>query len=388
MPRTEGHYIKKGGFSVKSNAFFDRLTVAAAALLLASFSLSLCLLPKQDFSSKERRALAAFPVPSLSSLLDGRFFDGLSNFCADQFPLRPRFTALVSTVERAFGKQENNGILFGADGYLIARGEYDDLTVAQSNLAAIDTLAKNTQCPITIAILPRAVDVLTPYLPRTYEGTRADKLGTLVCEQLPSNTDLTADLRAAAEAGEAIFYRTDHHWTSAGAYLGYTQLAPSLGIEVYAPEHFTPTPVCDTFLGTSFARSGLWSTTPDAITLYRYKGDENYTVTCDGKIATFGLYDMDAVSGDDPYAVFLGGNYARVTVTGEAARETLLIFKDSFANSLVPFLALHFDLVLVDPRYETRGAQAILDEISPDRVLILLGADTVATTPAVGRIGR
>ncbi len=375
---------------MKPKPFFDRLTVAVAAILFASLTLSLCLLPKKDFSAKERRALASFPTLSVSSVLNGRFFDSLSDFCTDQFPLREQFTALVASTERALGKQENNGILFCREGYLVARGEYDDLSVSMTNLTVIRALADGTRLPTTVCILPRAVDVLTPYLPRGYESVHAEEIGALVKDALPHNADLTAPLQSAVANGEQIFYRTDHHWTTAGAYLAYTQLAPALGFTPYTAEYFTPTVVTDRFLGTTFSRSGLAATMPDTITLYRYAGDERYTVT-NGEtgVETHALYDMDALHADDPYEVFLGGNFARLTVTDtdNPDKPTLLIFKDSFANSLVPFLALHFNLVLVDPRYEQAGAQAILDEVRPDHVLILLGADTVATTPAIKRLG-
>jgi len=391
MPRTEGHYIKKGGFSVKSNTFFDRLTVGVAAILLFSLFLSLCLLPKKDFSSTERRALTPFPSFSAESVINGRFFDDLADFCTDQFPLRERFTALVASTEHTLGKQENNGILFCREGYLVARGEYDDLSVATANLTAIRTLADTTSLPTTVCILPRTVDVLTSALPRGYDTARTDEIHARILQILPDNTDLKAAMQAAATNGEQMFYRTDHHWTTAGAYLAYTQLAPSLGIEAYAPEHFTPTPICDIFLGTSFARAGLSDTVPDTITLYRYAGDTAYAVK-NGETGEemHGFYNMDALSEDDPYEVFLGGNFARLSVTDTANTDkpTLLLVKDSFANSLVPFLALHFQLVLVDPRYEQESVRSILDEVSPDRVLILLGADTVATTPAIKRLGR
>ncbi len=379
------------GVAVRSQNFFDRLTVAVALILTVVLALALPLLPKKDFSAKERRALVPFPSVTADTLLDGRFFSDLSEYYADHFPLRESFTALKTAAERALGKRENNGILFGKDGYLIARGEYEDLAVAEQNLRAIRTLADRASVPVTVAVLPRATDVLTAYLPRGYDTTRASQIHEAIADTLPENTDLTAPLREAADAGESVFYRTDHHWTTDGAYLAYTQLAPTLGITPYEREDFTRVALTNEFLGTSFAKSGLANTTPDTIIGYRYEGDDSYTVTnAETGTCTHTLYDMTALSGDDPYAVFLGGNYARLEITDEAApdKPTLLLFKDSFANALIPFLARHFALVVIDPRYETRSAAALIDEIAPDRILILFGADTVATTPSLARLGR
>ena len=376
---------------MKTKNAFDRLTVAVALVLIVALAVALPLLPKKDFSARERRALATFPTFSADTVLDGRFFKGLSVYYTDHFPLRGSFTALKTVAERALGKRENNGILFCADGYLVARGEYDSLTVAEQNLHAIRALADRASAPLTLAILPRATDVLGAYLPRGYDTARASQIQNAITDTLPENMDLTAPLRAAADVGEAIFYRTDHHWTTDGAYLAYTQLAPSLGIAPYGNKDFTRITLTEEFLGTSFAKSGLADATPDAIACYRYEGDDSYTVTnLETGTRTHTLYDMTALSGDDPYAVFLGGNYARLTVTDETApdKPTLLLFKDSFANSLVPFLARHFQLFLIDPRYETQSAAALIEEIAPDRILILFGADTVATTPTLNRLGR
>ena len=371
---------------MKSKFVFNRLTVSVAALLIAAFALALPILPKEDFSVRERRALAVFPSLTLESLLEGRFFASLSTYYADHFPLREPLTALKTATERSLGMQESNGIVFAENGYLIARGEHDDLSIAMRNLEAIGALTGAADCPITVSILPRAIDVMTAYLPYGYSTARAEEIGTLIGEGLPQNVDLTQPLREAAECGEAVFYRTDHHWTSEGAYLAYRTLAPSLGIEPYAAEQFSPVTATEHFLGTSFARAGLSHTTPDTITLYRYEGDDRYTVTTEEGQAA--LYDVSALGGDDPYEVFLGGNFARVTITDNAQKPTLLLFKDSFANALVPFLARHFQLVLVDPRYEQTGAATIIEEIQPDRVLVLIGADTLATTPALVRLGR
>ena len=376
---------------MKTASVFDRLTVTVAALLIATFALALPILPKRDFSVKERRALAPFPKVRAETVLDGSFFQSLSTFYHDHFPLREHFTALKAEAELILGKGENNGMLFGKSDYLIARGEYDDLSVAMHNLEAIRTLAERISLPVTVSVLPRAVDVLTAYLPPDYDTTRTSEIISLIDQALPQNTDLTPALREAAMDGKSMFYRTDHHWTTEGAYLAYVHLAPSLGIEPYDIASFTPVTATEAFLGSSFARAGISHTPPDTITLYRYEKDSRYTVI-NGETGerVHTLYDMASLSGDDPYEVFLGGNYARLSVTDDAHPEkpTLLLFKDSFANALVPFLARHFQLILVDPRYEQQGASAICEEVHADRVLILFGADTVATTPTLTRLGR
>ena len=76
--------------------------------------------------------------------------------------------------------------------------------------------------------------------------------------------------------------------------------------------------------------------------------------------------------------MFLGGNYSHISIRGAGERQKLLLIKDSFANSAIPFLALHFDIEVIDPRYcsnEYLTAQLARKDI--DKALILMGLDTL-----------
>jgi hypothetical protein len=83
--------------------------------------------------------------------------------------------------------------------------------------------------------------------------------------------------------------------------------------------------------------------------------------------------------------VFLGGNYShvRISMESEGDREKLVIIKDSFANSLVPFLAIHFDLEIIDLRYFTGSTYQLIEENSIDNVLVLCNIDSMATSDSL-----
>lgn len=370
------------------------LTVLVALLLLFSFSVALLCLPWEEFSPWENRALTTLPTPSWRNLTDGSFADDLSAFCADQFPFRRLWLSAKADAERTLGAQEIGGILLGRDGYLIPRNEYDGLTIAQENFKACEALRVYLQAihiPTTVSVLPRGIDVLTAYLPPTYDTTRAEAIYSLADTVLPDRLTLTETLREAATSGEPVWYRTDHHWTTHGAYLAYVALAPSLGITPYEPHAFAITTVSENFLGTSHSACGLSDTPSDSVVLYRYEGDEGIAVYDHATdTLSYGLYHKDKLANKDQYAVFLGGNYAHLSIYDTQApnKPTLLLFKDSFANALIPFLVRHFRLEVIDPRYATEGVLSQLDEIRADAALILFGADTLATTPALRRLSH
>ena len=84
----------------------------------------------------------------------------------------------------------------------------------------------------------------------------------------------------------------------------------------------------------------------------------------------------------DKYASFVGVNnnsYVEITMEGED-RETLVLLRDSFADSLAPFLARHFDLVLIDLRTSTPDTISICKEIGAEKILFLYNMETLTTT--------
>ena len=61
--------------------------------------------------------------------------------------------------------------------------------------------------------------------------------------------------------------------------------------------------------------------------------------------------------------------------------------KDSYANALVPFLAIHFDLEIIDLRSYTGSAGALAKDTGAVAVLILYGADMIASSDDLTLLG-
>ena len=364
----------------------DLYLILTSTLLILSFGISFFVLPKDTFSEAENRALTAWVSPTVHELLDGRAITRLSSYYSDHVPLRSNLTSLKAQTERLLGKRENNGVFFGRNGYLIPRDEYDDLSVGMENLAALSILSDAFSVPCTVLIAPRAMDVMNHCLPDFYSPD-SQIFDFLNEGDLPLIFPLDT-LREAAENGESVWYRTDHHWTTLGAYLAYAEIAPSLGITPYPLSYFRQETVSESFLGTSHAKIGGIDIKPDSVTLFRYEGDDAFTVRHGetGEI-THGFYQWEALEKKDQYRVFLGGNTGRLSIFSSVGqdRPRLLLIKDSFANSLVPFLALHFDLELVDPRYDRTGFSYFPENKTFDKIFVIQGLDTLLTDRSLSR---
>jgi len=351
----------------------------AAIFLFAAFHL---ILPDREQSETENRTLAQLPEFSLKAAADGSYTKDIAEYLADQFPARDFFVTLKAAAETALGKGANNGVMFGRGGTLVTRDDLPDLDNMRSNLASMDRFAEmcaKRGIPSAAAIAGRSADVLDHTLPAHYGSYYSDRLWAAFEEAAEPLTlafiNLRDPLRKRAAAGEYVYYRTDHHWTTYGAYCGYAEIAPVLGIVPFPAEDFERQTVSLAFYGTTWSTAGASWIGADEMEYFRFGGDDCFTTTLvDGGESFAGFYDTEYLAKKDKYSSFISGNHALVTVfapEGEE-RETLLLVKDSFAHAAVPFLARHYDLVIVDLRYYKLRTADLLDEYGIDRVLYLM----------------
>jgi hypothetical protein len=370
----------------------DTLLVIICAVLLSGFGILIWVLPQKSFSPDENRTLAQFPEFSIEALTSGKYTREVGSFYADQFPLRQYFVGLKTACELASLKMQNNNVIPCVGGNLVKRLEYTDYSKADKNLDAIDRFREALGAcgiPVVTAVVPRPVDVLSASLPPLYGSDRSDRIWEVIAASGTDTVDLLTPLRSLAEGGGYVWYRTDHHWTTSGAYAAYLELA-LIGYSPKPLSFFEIEVVSDEFYGTTWSSSGMRWTQPDTIEFYRYTGDEEYTTlnVLTGE-ALQGFYATDYLDTKDKYSAFLGGNSAHVRVSQNNAtgRPTLIIVKDSYANALVPFLAIHFDLEIIDLRFYTGSTAALAADTKAAAVLILCGADTLASSDELTLLG-
>ena len=355
--------------------------------LLISFSLFILLIlgSHEDFSERENKALQKMPNLSFNSLATGSFFSKLSDFSADQFPFRSLFCSISSLSDLALRK-ETNGVIVTKDGYLAVRPEYENTTILSENLDAISNFFEaNNKAPSYLLVAPRAIDVIADKLPATFCDNYGENEFRLLKKKISSEKliDTSESLKNLSERGQQIWYKSDHHWTTIGAYEAYLMLCQRLGESEYSLEHFNTERVSDSFLGSSFSRSGLpkFSSFTDTVEIYRYTDDESIEITAPTqKKTSMGFYDETALLKKDKYQVFLGGNLDLLQIRDtKKEKQKILLIKDSFANSLVPFLALHYDIDVIDLRYYKASLKNYIEENEFDKILLVFGIDTLST---------
>lgn len=358
-------------------------TIISSAMTVILLSVMFFVLPDKELSQKENRSLSQLPAFSVSSLFSGEYTNGLANYISDQFPFRDSLVGIKAYSELALGKGENNGVIY-ADGVLIARDSIIDNRL-QDNLQAVKDFESATNVPVCIAVLPRTIDVFSELLPSTYSRDNDSALWQNYYNTAEQK-GLTAPRLYDALCDGNNYYRTDHHYNVYGAYQTYEILGKSLGYEPKELNFFKQEKVSSDFCGTSMRTSGFYLAKKDEITLLRYDADSDYNITADGKYIE--MYDMSRLDTTDQYSVFFGGNHARVDITSGENKPKMLVIRDSFADSLAPFLALHYDLVMLDLRYFSENVQQLVIDENINQVLILESMSEFATAKNISYLRK
>ena len=193
-----------------------------------------------------------------------------------------------------------------------------------------------------------------------------------------------------AHKSEYIYYRTDHHWTSLGAYYAYSQLCQTLGLTPFDTAAHTAL-TADGFYGTHYAKARTWNAVPDVITYYDLANTLTvWNVTAAGQPTegqTTGLYDTEKLSVYDKYAMFLHGNNGLSRVQGNGSGR-ILVIKDSYANCFVPYLTANYaDIDVVDFRNYNYGLDKLIADNGYDQILVLYNFDSFKSDPYLYRAG-
>lgn len=351
--------------------------------LLAMPILTLINLPGEDrpFSENENRYLSGFPEISFESYVDKSAMTGFEDWFSDRFFGREAWIKLKNSTERFIGKTEVNGI-FTVDDRMMQVWEGYDPAFVDKNLAAINKFTeKNAGIPVYFMLAPTSQELYSHLLPDCTPTGSQSELNVYCRENLECGfIDIFPVMKSHAD--EYIYYRTDHHWTSYGAYLAYAEAAKSLGYQPLPLSAFDIEHASSDFRGTLYSKTLDDSITPDIIDYYHNTSDSNLTLTINDGMSVKdydSLYFREYLDVKDKYSSFMGTNSPVMTITTEENNngQSILIFKDSYAHAFIPFLTSHYSKITVlDMRYINASYNTLVDMEEYDSVLILYNAIT------------
>ena len=362
--------------------FDEKLMIAAFCGFLGVMSLLFLLLPKEKFSALEKRYLSDAPVLNWENLSSGKFGSDVESYMADYIPGRNFFVGLNAYADLFTARQVSKGVYAAEGNRLVQAPVVWNEKQAQQNMQAIDSFAEKVGRQVDLMLVPTAgwaaqdtiVGLSDPYedealIQRLYD----------LCGESVRTIDLTSVIKAQEDPA-SLYYRTDHHWTTDGAYLAYETYMQLLGRDYRAKEDFT-VETASGFHGSTYSESALWLTPGEDIEMWH--GSSNITVTNgENPEPHQGVFYKERLEEADKYTAFLDGNHSIVRITNPDAqgKGKLLVIRDSYSNCLGTLLTESYEeVVLVDLRYYKNPVSQLWAEENFTDVLVCYSMDNIMT---------
>lgn len=356
---------------------FKRLPGVVFMVLLLGLAGKEALSHQRTYSPVEKRELQTRPEISITKVLDGRFQKKYESYLRDQFPGRDHWVSFQTDMELFMGKNEIHNVYIGKNHYLLehyTEKEFDPQQISK-NLQALEKFVGKAKqnADVHVMMVPTKSWVLREKLPAFAPHYKEQKFYDALQQKLEKE-DVLISVEPVLDAHkeEEIYYRTDHHWTTLGAWYAYEQYTKAVGGDLQRAQGKKKFRcISKDFYGTTYAKIN-YARQADKIEIYE-PADKLRVVYNMGEKKTKTLYDVSFLKTADQYSVFTGGNQAVLEITGGIKNgKTLLLIKDSFANSILPFLAEDYEkLVVVDLRQLNVSGDRLLEMFSPTDILIL-----------------
>lgn len=368
---------------MKSRRNFNRMMGFVFMLVIMGVFCLNVIVPDKSFSPQENRSLQQFPKPSLGEYFEGRLETKLDKYASDQFIFRNAFIKLKASADLTAGMIYSNGVWKCGDSYLMENATVPTKDRMEKTKAALTQFrAKHPKMKMYFLLAPNSVNIMKKELPKSAQVENQNLYMDEMFEATASSGYVNIDLRDTFNGMKddiQLYYRTDHHWTSDGAYEAYKFAGTKMG---FSPLEYDLLTVSNDFEGTLTSKSGFVGGKADAIKIAAPKDKTQYKNSViyyeDSKEKTSEFYKFENLKKKDEYTVFGGSNHPMYTIkTPLKENRRLLLVKDSYANSMIPFLAQHYrEIVVVDPRYYFENIEELMQLESINECMFLYNANT------------
>lgn len=345
--------------------------IAVVFGILALFGICSVLLPQKNYSNNENRYLENYPEVSFANVLSGEFQEKFEMAFSDQFIGRDNWMKYSTSIVKLIGYREISGVYIGKDGYYITKTTQDMIDQKQyvKNLHYVEYLGTQMEGKVSLLLAPSSGTILQDKLPDQapyYDAASMYRMADTILKS-SKNIDVCSMLNEYVNQGQ-VYFKTDHHWTLLGAYAAYLTYCDVNGFDAQSYEYFEPKKISEKFWGTTYSKVLDTDATPD--TIYAAFHIPQAEVVSDGQSGQ-GIYDVKKLEQKDKYGYFFGGNYGEVKIKMNHGDKKLLVIKDSYANSFVPFLMENYgEITMIDLRYYKNSVEELVEE-GYDQALVL-----------------
>lgn len=354
--------------------------VLSIIIIIITFSFSILFLTskKTNFSENENRTLATFPSFEIKKLIHGDYIKQLEEYMQDQFPFRDFFLSYKTKFYQVLGQNKINGIYIGKNQFLIE--EFPKPQNEDRIIRIINKFTNDLEIPSYFLLAPTSYEIYQEYLPEDVIGANEKEVFKKYQQNLTIPVISVFSTFNQEKDNHLLYYKTDHHWTTYGAYYAYLRYQQSLNRKFHTLSEYKIEKVSDSFLGTLHSKTLTMNQEKD--TIYRFSLEkEDYTIHYPNR-DTNTFYEESYLTKKDKYSYFLDNNHAIIEIENNQLKKGmhLLIIKDSYANSVIPFLASHYQkITVIDPRYYNGSIKEYIKEQAIDEVLFIYNILTIDT---------
>lgn len=335
---------------MKNKIFFILFLFIWIIIVISNF-----VAPKQTFSEQENKMLSRIPNFYFEDFVSGKYLQGVDDYINDHFIARNEFLKLNSWWEvTVMGKKENNNVYIGKDGYLFEKFDYG--TEEEKNLKiateSINKYAQNVDIPTYFILIPNSIYINSEKLPANVQIANQKKIIEGVYQNtVTQNVEATTLLEKNKKLN--LYFKTDHHLTSEGAYLVYIEYCKTAGITPEPIQNFKREVVSKDFLGTFDSKAQIVNQKMDEIAIYKNSKNTNLEEVIYDNSTSNSIYNEEYLGKKDKYSYFLNGNNSKVVVKTKVKNgKKLLVIKDSYAHIFAQFLTQNYEEIhFIDPRY-------------------------------------
>lgn len=362
----------------KINVFFIFIFI----LIIVIVPFIMIITKDREFSENENRYLNNRPHMTLNDILSGEYFDRFEKYVDDQFIFRDELYELKTQIQIFVGNKDINGVYLAKDNYLIEKKLDSELDIdkLEENISKINDFANNNiDKSIQVMIVPTASLILKEKLPKNAVEYDQDKILNIIKENIKGATFIDLREELFKHKDEYIYYKTDHHWTSLGSYYAYQVWCKYNN--VYADiNDYEREVVTSEFVGSLYSKVLNKNVEKDKIEIFKLKENINYEVLYNyNKFKKSSVFDFEKLKIKDKYQIFLGGNYPELRIKINIKNgKNLLVIKDSYANSFIPFLVNNYEnIYVVDMRYFKENLDKYMDNNDINEILLLYNTSSL-----------
>lgn len=354
-----------------------KLTIIISTIVIV-LSMMFFILPKEKFSELENRPLEMFPKIKIEEIVNGKYMTKIEKYISDHFPVKNTFLYLKTSFFKLIGFNEINDVYLGKDNYLLEN--YNELDYKDEIIKVLNNFKTNTKVNVDLMIVPTKIMIYSDKLPKYSNYINQNDEISYIYKNVDMNSiDVLESLKKEKDNYQ-LFYKTDHHWTSVGAYFGYKAYMESNQKETLDLKKLKLQEVSDSFLGSTYSKVTNYNQEADKISIYKFINNlkVEYVEENEEKAS---LYNFNYLNKKDKYSIFLDNNHSLIKITNEGLKDGyLLVIKDSFANSMIPLLINHYHKIdVIDPRYYKRSISKYAEDNNINDILVIYNYGTLAT---------